>query len=443
MTPDAQDPKSPNAAKNLPSVEPVVGVLTATAGPDRGKSVTIERGASIVIGRDPRSNLQMLDSEVSRLNTEIKNTEGKFRITDLNSRNGTRVNGKKIKSQELSPGDEIRVGQSRLTFTLERVARQVAPPELAQKRGVAPRKRPGAGGEDTVVQEQEAPIVEEGSEDPLVGRRLGDFKILTKLGEGDSTTVYKAIQLSKNRFVALKIFPPEMTQDKVAMKRFIRGAKSGSQLRHPNIVRILGGGQADGIYYLFMEYVEGTNLRKVLDRGKPVDLKAALEITLQLADALQLAYERRIVHRNIKPSNILINQDGLVKLADVGLAKTIEESGASDITDPGTILGTLNYMSPEQLADAGVVDHRSDIYSLGATLYALLTGVEPFTSPSTLDTMIKIQKEPPDPPKRFNPDISDSACELIEKCMAKFPEDRIQTPKELRENLKRIQAELG
>jgi len=383
----------------------------------------------------------MLDTEISRLNTELKHVDGKFRITDLNSRNGTRVNGKKVKSQDLSPGDEVRIGQSRLTFDIQRPTQEQQ--EVQEQRGVAPRKRPGGAEGEEAEKEAAERTPEDAAEDTLVGRRLGDFKIISKLGEGDSTTVYKAVQLSKNRFVAVKIFPPEMTQDKVAMKRFVRGAKSGSQLRHPNIVRILGGGQTDGLYYLFMEYVEGTSLRKVLEQGKPVDPKACLEIAVQLCDALQLAFERRIVHRNIKPGNILIDTDGVVKLADVGLAKTIEESGASDTTDPGTILGTLNYMSPEQLADAGVVDHRSDIYSLGATLYALLTGVDPFASPSTLDTMIKIQKEPAEPVKRQNPDVPDSLCQLIEKCMAKFPEDRVQTPEELRGGLKQVQAELG
>jgi len=439
----------------------VDGILTVLAGPDRGKTVIVGEGQSVVIGRDPRAKMQLSDHEISRLHCEVQNAGGIYSVSDLNSRNGTKVNDEKITKRPLRQGDVIEVGSTRIMFKVERaVVEQAAEPKA--KPQVTPRRRPtglpspaspGAPAEEspapgaileTIASAPENAAVEPGG-DAFVGRKLGDFKVVAKLGAGDSASVYKAVQFSKNRLVALKVFPPEMARDAAAMTRFIRGAKSGSQLRHPNIVRILGGGQTEGIYYIFMEFVEGCSLRDLMKKAQDGELlapKTCVNIATQLAEALQLAYEKRIVHRNIKPDNILVDKDGVVKLSDLGLAKTIQEPGGSDITDPGTILGTLNYMSPEQLADAGIVDHRSDIYSLGATLYALVTGIEPFASPSTLDTMIKIQKEKLEPASKHNPALPESLCRVIQKAMAKFPEERYQTPEELLLDLRKVKEEV-
>ncbi len=410
----------------------VYGKIRVVAGPDRGKELEFPAEKKIVIGRDPGCHIQLSDREVSRLHCEINYEEGAFFITDLNSRNGTLVGDERVSRAKLRDGFVIDIGVTRLEFS-SRAEREGQVGKKMHQPAVSPIKRPE-------VKRAEAPTrLVDAERDPFEGRTLGDFKIVSRLGGSDSTYVYKAVQLSKNRLVALKILPPEMAINKSAMKRFVRGAKSGSQLRHPNIVRILGGSMSHGVYYVWMEYVDGQNLKALMKNAGPrgrLDSPTTINIAIQICEALTVAYEKRIVHRNIKPGNILVGKNGVVKLGDLGLAKSVEEGG-SDITDPGTILGTLNYMSPEQIQDAGVVDHRSDIYSLGASMYAMVTGMEPFAAPTTLDTIIQIQKAQIAPPEKFAPDISPELSRIIMKAMAKLPEDRYQTPQEMLEDLKK------
>lgn len=412
----------------------VYGKLKVIAGPDRERELEFSSEHKVVVGRDPRSDLQLSDTEVSRLHCEIDKEEDGFWVTDLNSRNGTKVGGRRVDKAKLADGVNIEVGVTVIEFSTE-VRRPDMPTERFHVPSVEARTRPVPPVD---AEQANGGRTEAGAqEDPFAGRTIGDFKLVNRLGGGDSTCVYKAIQFSKNRLVALKILPPEMAMNKSIMRRFVRGAKSGSQLRHPNIVRILGGGLSDGIYYVWMEYVDGQSLRAIMaGAGTGIGLLMALDISVQIAEALVLAYEKRIVHRNIKPGNILIGRDKIAKLADLGLAKTMEDSGASDITDPGTILGTLNYMSPEQIQDAGVVDHRSDIYSLGATLYAMVTGVEPFAAPTTLDVIIRIQKEPVDPLEKHRPEVPQALSQIVLKAMAKSPDDRYQSPAALLADLK-------
>ncbi len=420
----------------------VYGKLTVIAGPDRGKEMEFPSGKKIVIGRDPGCHIQLADAEISRLHCEINHEEDGFYVTDLNSRNGTLVGDERITKAKLHDGFIIELGVTRLEFRT-RVQREARVSEKFHEPAVAAIRRPSAKLGATKPT-QAKPV--EAEKDPFEGRILGDFKIISRLGGSDSTYVYKAIQQSKNRLVALKVLPPEMAINKSAMKRFVRGAKSGSQLRHPNIVRILGGGMSEGVYYIWMEYVEGQSLRALMEAAGPrgrMDARTTLNIAIQICEALVVAHEKRIVHRNIKPGNILISKDGVAKLGDLGLAKTVEEQGGSDITDPGTILGTLNYMSPEQIQDAGVVDHRSDIYSLGASMYTMVTGVEPFAAPTTLDIIIHIQKTQVEPVAKYNPDLPEEIGAIIHKAMAKDPNDRQQSPQELLDALRQARQALG
>jgi len=418
------------------------GKIKVTAGPDRGRELEFPSDRKIVIGREPRNDLQLTDSEVSRVHCEIAHENDGFWITDLKSRNGVKIAGRRVDRAKLGDSTTFEVGLTQIEFEaiLERPG---VDEDRFHKPSVGVRKRPPRPAGEEAEEEATTSAPERG--DPFAGRKIGDFKLVAPLGGGDSTYVYKAIQFSKNRLVAIKILPPEMAINKSVMKRFVRGAKSGSQLRHPNIVRILGGGLSDGLYYVWMEYVDGQSLRTLMRLAKSgrVALRSALDIVSQIGEALMLAHEKRIVHRNVKPGNILVGKDGIVKLADLGLAKTMEDEGASDITDPGTILGTLNYMSPEQIQDAGVVDHRSDIYSLGATLYAMLTGVEPFAAPTTLDTIIRIQKEPVEPPQKHDPKLPEQVCSIIMRAMAKLPEDRYQTPQGMIEDVKALREALA
>ena len=203
------------------------------------------------------------------------------------------------------------------------------------------------------------------------------IEILELLGKGGMGAVYKARQPNLDRFVALKVLPPETARDPAFAERFQREARALARLSHPNIIGVHDFGQQDGLYYLMMEYVDGVNLRQAMRSGQ-LTPEEALRVVPQICDALQFAHDEGIVHRDIKPENILLDRRGRVKIADFGLAK-LRSPSADDVRLTGTqqVMGTMHYMAPEQLASARTVDHRADIYALGVTFYEMLTGELP------------------------------------------------------------------
>jgi serine/threonine protein kinase len=203
------------------------------------------------------------------------------------------------------------------------------------------------------------------------------LEILELLGKGGMGAVYKARQPHLDRFVALKVLPPESARDPAFAERFAREARALARLNHPNIVGVHDFGDSSGLYWLLMEYVDGVNLRQAMRAGQ-LTPEEALRIVPQLCDALQFAHDEGVVHRDIKPENILLDKRGRVKVADFGLAKLLGQSAAdTGLTGTQQVLGTLHYMAPEQLAGARTVDHRADIYALGVTFYEMLTGELP------------------------------------------------------------------
>src|SRR6185436_1265830 len=200
------------------------------------------------------------------------------------------------------------------------------------------------------------------------------LEILELLGEGGMGAVYRARQRKLERAVALKILSPELAADPAFADRFLREAQALARLQHPNIVSLYDFGEAGGYYFLVMEYADGLNLREILLRG---DLKPreALAIVPQICEGLQYAHDAGVIHRDIKPENVLVDRSGKVKITDFGLAKILDQGGPSvTITGTGQVMGTPQYIAPEQLADSRNVDHRADIYSLGVVFYELLTG---------------------------------------------------------------------
>ncbi|HEV3443903.1 MAG TPA: serine/threonine-protein kinase, partial [Gemmataceae bacterium] len=214
--------------------------------------------------------------------------------------------------------------------------------------------------------------------------RFPDLEIIELLGQGGMGAVYKARQKKLDRLVALKIMPPDSASDPAFAERFAREARALARLNHPSIVGVHDYGQVDGLYHFIMEYVDGLNLRQLM-QGKPIDPALALQIVPQICDALQYAHDENVVHRDIKPENILIDKRGRVKIADFGLAKLVGRAPAFTLTASQQIMGTPHYMAPEQMERPSGVDHRADIYSLGVVLYEMLTGELPlgrFAAPS-------------------------------------------------------------
>ncbi|MBI3726393.1 serine/threonine protein kinase [bacterium] len=259
------------------------------------------------------------------------------------------------------------------------------------------------------------------------------------LGKGGMGAVYKARQKSLDRVVALKVLPPSAAKDESFIRRFISEARTVAKLNHENIIAGIDVGDADGTYYFAMEHVEGTSLAKLIERDGPMPEKRALEIAVQMGRALEHAHKHGLVHRDVKPQNILVAKNDVAKLCDLGLAKQMDKGTKSiTSTDMGVPLGTPHYLSPEQARGEADVDIRSDIYSLGASLYHMLTGVPPFEGQSPMVLMTKHLTEEPIPPRRRNEEVSKAASDLVLTMMEKEKERRHQNPTELLDDLGRV-----
>lgn len=261
-----------------------------------------------------------------------------------------------------------------------------------------------------------------------IGSELGGYKIEEVLGKGGMGTVYKAHELSLNRKVALKVLAQRLASDHEFIQRFKREAQIIASLDHPNIVRILAYGEEKGLYYFAMEYIKGKDLGQLMKERPAIPFEEALLIIEQIANALIEAEARGVVHRDLKPTNILIDEKGRVKVTDFGVAH-LQETDIK-LTRTGWFLGTPEFASPEQ-ARGDPLDIRSDIYSLGVVLYWMLTGKPPITGDSPQAVLIRIATETLPPIQKINPSVPEPICRLIERMTAKDPNQRFQSPKEL------------
>ena len=264
------------------------------------------------------------------------------------------------------------------------------------------------------------------------------YTILSKIGQGAIGVVYKAIQTSVNRTVAIKILNPRTEVDETYVARFLAEAQAAANLNHKNLISAIDVGVSNGIYYFVMEFVTGRDCRAIVDAQKgPLPESMVLHIGQQMAEVLDHIHQNQMVHRDIKPENILLTGTGMVKLCDLGLAKStlpVEQS----LTQEGRAVGTPYFMSPEQIRSEKDIDIRADLYSLGATLYFLLTAKPPFEGRSAAETMSMHLKEAVPDPRKANPEVSEDLAWVVQKLLAKDRAGRYQTPAELLEDLRRI-----
>ncbi len=264
------------------------------------------------------------------------------------------------------------------------------------------------------------------------------YKILGKLGAGAMAIVYKARQLSLNRIVAIKILPKRFSENPEYVERFYKEGQAAGRLNHPNIVQAIDVGEAGGYHYFVMEYVEGRTIADDLAAGKIFSEAEALEIIIQVANALAHAHECNLIHRDVKPKNIMISTSGTVKLADMGLARGTTDIEAAQ-SEAGKAYGTPYYIAPEQIRGKIDIDGRADIYGLGATFYNMVTGRVPFMAENSADVMRKHLREKLIPPDHINTSLSAGVSEVIEIMMAKRRENRYTNTEELLTDLEALQ----
>lgn len=403
--------------------------LSVIAGPDQGRSFVVATGKRHLIGRGQETDTQFRDPSVSRLHCQIENDAKAIVLKDNRSASGTLVNGQPITQQILRLGDVIRVGDTEI---------RLEPMHSADERTIPPRRA-------SAVSPAVAPETRDLNH--LLGYTLHRFQLGKALVKGKTGTIFRAHVDRSSQCVALKVLWPDLTRNRTEMRRFVRTMKLLKPIQHPNLVRLINAGirESEGntkepLCWYAMEWVDGEDLRSVIRRigaAGMLDWQTAFRVMLQVAQALEAAFDHGFVHRNISPENILLCKDGVAKLGDLMLAKALEGTVGEQITRPGELLGEIPFMSPER-SRGEPQDCRSDMYSLGATIYALLTGKPPGTATNMAEMLDQIQRLDPAPPKTMQLSVNDQFQAIVMKTLAKRAEERFQTPVELLAELRRV-----
>ena len=277
----------------------------------------------------------------------------------------------------------------------------------------------------------------------LEGHSLGPYRLERFVGGGGMGAVFRALDTTLNRIVAVKVLSGQQSNDDEMLKRFRNEAQSAARLDHENIGRVYAVGSDEGWHYIVFEFIEGTNLRDVVVAEGPFDLGRAINVTIQVADALEHASQRDVVHRDIKPSNIIITPAGRARVVDMGLARLHRMTGDQDLTVSGMTLGTFDYISPEQARDPRSADVRSDLYSLGCTVFYMLVGRAPFASGTMVQKLLQHQQDAPPAIETLRPDVPKRFGAILGRLMEKDPKDRYQRPADLVADLVAVADDLG
>jgi serine/threonine protein kinase len=400
----------------------MVGHLQVIAGPDIGRAFPLENGQTLLIGRGQNTGTQLKDLQVSRVHCEVQVAGDQLRVVDNESASGTFVNGRRVTESAVRQGDMVQIGETQMMFQPARAH------DLSTLMAAAPdRPAPPPKAADLSAN--------------MTGQTILHYEVGPVLARGQNGTVYKARDTRDGKTVALKVLNEAATDTDEEVQRFIRAMKTVITLKHPNLVAVHSAGKYGPVCWVAMEYVEGESLTQVIQRIGTIgmlDWRYALTVAVQIARALEAAHEQHIVHRNVTPENILVRkQDNVAKLGDLMLAKALEGMHAKQVTQPGQLVGALAYMAPERTREDAAVDTRSDIFGLGATVYALLTGRSPFEGQSLVETIQKIRSAEPVKPKKYQMSIPDLFEGTVLKMLAKRPDDRFQTPAELLKDLER------
>lgn len=397
--------------------------LIFCGGPEKGRTVDLKAGQKPILGRGEDCDVQLADPRASRAHCRLEVSDEAVVLVDTGSTWGTTLNGKPCKQERLKPGDVFELGETQIRLASQAAEKTTLPP--------------GTSTKASADRSSKAKAL-----DKLVGATLVRYTIEQPLDSGRSGVVFRATDTKHNRRVALKVLWPELSQDEREVERFLRAIKTMLPLQHENIVRLYGAGVSDGYCWMAMEFVEGESLADVIKRigiGGMLDWQSVLRAAVHITQALEIAFQNKIVHRNITPSNVLIrSKDKVAKLADLMLAKALEGPMAKSITRAGELVGELPYMSPEQTTGGAEVDCRSDIYNLGATCYRLLTSHTPAEGRNPAETILKIQNEMPSKPTKFQLSVPPLFEGVVMTMLAKKPDARFANPALLLKELKRV-----
>jgi pSer/pThr/pTyr-binding forkhead associated (FHA) protein len=425
-------------------------ILKLIDGKESGRTYTVEENSYKIFGRSPSADVILDDTSVSRHHMMVSFKSGSLRVTDLESSNGTFLNGVKVREQELKSGDVILIGTHRFVVQLAGIPGLQKPStEEPESKRIAFCTRCHRAIPFDIFPGGQLPCE---SSKLLCSRCAGggtpvpsvikNFRLLSKLRDDILGPVYKAEQEGLGRIVAVKIISPKRPLEEKTIKEFMREAKIGGQLFHPNIVEMIDAGSSDEIFYITYEYIEGISLQEMIQRQGQVSQEWVFYIALNVSTALDFAFQKKIIHRNVNPVTILISNTGEVRLADFGLAKSLEDAGLSGITQVGEQKGTAAYMPPEQFVDASQVDQRADLYALGCTCYHALTGRQPFEAHTLPQIMKRVADGQYTPIRQWNPRVHSSFVKVIEAAMSRDLTNRYQTPGEMLAALKKIESKV-
>ncbi len=395
--------------------------LAIVSGPEKGRVFPLDNGQTLVIGRGQQSHTKINDPYMSRMHCEIEVDEDKVVLADSGGKN-TLVRGTAVDEYTLQPGDEFQAGSTVFRFTIGDIS------DDETKRTTAPVV--GAAAKKTLALKD------------LVGQTLGNYRLDKIIAAGNSGYLFKATDTEKDRVAAVKVLSPDRTSTDEEKERFVRAMKTMLPIRHSNIVPLWNAGKSGPFCWAAMEFIDCESMTEVIHRigiDGMIDWRDAWRVAVDIASALEEAFLQKVIHRNVTPANILRRKsDKVCLLGDLMLAKALEGSLAKQVTSPGRLLGELPYIPPERTRDGQIVDSRSDIYGLGATIYALIAGRPPFESDSTSELIKLIRDSDPVPPRKYQLSINEHFEALVLKMLAKRPSDRFETPTELLAELERI-----
>ncbi|HEV3238726.1 MAG TPA: FHA domain-containing serine/threonine-protein kinase [Gemmataceae bacterium] len=403
--------------------------LLVIAGPDKDRDFTLQEGLGMMLGKAATAQYRLHDLGVARSHCEIILEDGQVTVADFDSTDGTFINGKKIEKAVMNLGDVLAVGGSQLRLHSDDF----------------PLNSAAGSGTGSAVASPSKPAtipkaVQKLSE--LGGKTLGHFELGPVLGSGHASMVFQAKDQKTGKKLAIKVIFSEFGQKEEELQRFIKAMKVVLPLHHPNLVTAFGAGKSGTHCWVALELVEGPNLAQLIAQpssGPNRDWKPAYEIALDIGRALVYAHEQDALHGCVYPENILVaDNQKAAKLNGLMLARAIESATAPEISQPGKQEENLVYMSPERTHGLKKIDFRSDLYSLGASVYAYLTGRSPIQGETLLEKITRVRQHPPSRPSQFVKGLPPQFETILMKLLAKKPDERYQTAQELVDNLEGV-----